>query len=106
MVEQNQNQEENDTGRVFLEPLTIYYYKVINCEFEKHPENGCLMPIESVDVDTMLLRNNRELFDFWVRKDDWEYPIPLDLQLFMGTADMLGLYEDSMDELEDLRNAD
>jgi len=95
MTMQDQDREAPQTGRIFLDPLTIYYYEVTSCDFEEHEGSGCLMPREVVKISTKTIRNNRELLEFWLRKDDWEYPIPLDLQMFMETAAMTGLYEDS-----------
>ena len=88
-----------ETGRVFLQPVDIYYYEVIGSEFEEHPDSGCMMPIEDITIDVMQIHNNRELLDFWLKKDDWDYPIPVELQLFMGFMNMMGLYED--EEVDD-----
>ncbi len=81
-------------GRTFIVPIEIYYYEVVEATFTPHPTAGCMMPNEKFEIKKMYLANTQELMDWWTKRDDWNYPIPVDLQLFMNIAGMSGLYEE------------
>ena len=91
------DKEQPCAGRVFIRPVEIYYYEVLEAEFQAHPESGCMMPLEKCKIARKLLYNAQELVDWWIRKEDWNYPIPVELQLFLSFANIAGLYEEGED---------